>query len=921
MDPSSTYLDIGKQDWWWKQRDASIIDVRDESNQGNAPEADFRASWKKTTSFPSEVHVELLKLGAIPDPYVGFNEHAVQWIGDVEWLYKCDFTVDSAFAGKFAKLVFEGLDTICDIYLDQEKILSTDNMFRTYIHQLLPFSSARSTHTLLLHFKSAKALAKAEEAKYGKVRAGSTNLGDPSRVYVRKAQYDWRVFTKGQGPELMTCGPYRPITLVTYTSRILDFHTRTAVDIKSDGTFTAALKVDINLEGTQIPGSALVITLEDSKRQVIKLERVEVNGWDSGESHSNFVQKSAVEWSNLQNDTIDLWWPVGYGKPNLYNIKVVLVTPNDAVIDERCQRFGFRTAQLIQEPLLEPDQYGTGTTFLFEINGVRMFMGGSNWVPADNFLTQISDDRYHRWLTLLRDGNQNMVRLWGGGVYEPDIFYDICDELGLLVWQDFQFACGVYPAHDAFVASVKQEAIDNVTRLRRHPSIVCFCGNNEDYQMVLQWGGIGELPARILYEHVFPEIVSELTDPPVPYHRGSPYGGKGWDTADPTIGDVHQWNVWGGKELQYQEYDKLGGRFVSEFGIPGMPSMQTINYWMQGADKYQFYSQSQLMAQHTKAGSFERRFAIVMNENFRLTSDFETHVYTTQLMQSEAVSFAYRSWRREWRGRGREYTAGVLVWQSNDCWPVVSWAIADYFLRPKPVYYTIARQLAPITVGIFRNVVKNRDNDRPRQFYEFGAMQTLYATLSVWGTNNTLKARPAKLELCFFDLRSPDECLVETRTVVLQPNQTTELLEMKCPGPAHRKSLSPGDPLGVSSANVVASARLLDVESGEVLARYSDWPEPYRFLQPPDPGLLVEVKSVFDDETTLALSVKSPAKCVVLSVDGDVEPVVHWSDNALDLVPDDPQIVFARGLKGRRVKVAYFGREKAHDIQSRSLQI
>lgn len=192
-------------------------------------------------------------------------------------------------------------------------------------------------------------------------------------------------------------------------------------------------------------------------------------------------------------------------------------------------------------------------------------------------------------------------------------------------------------------------------------------------------------------------------------------------------------------------------------------------------------------------------------------------------------------------------------------------------------------------------------------------MQTLYATLSVWGTNSTLKARPAKLELCFFDLRSPD-CLVETRDVVLLPNQTTELLEMKCPGPAHRKDLLPGDPLAVSSANVVASARLLDAGSGEVLARYSDWPEPYRFLQPPDPGLEVEVKAGVNDESTLILKVKNPVKCVVLSVQGDSGSEVQWSDNALDLVPDDPQTVTARGLKGRGVKVAYFGREKVHGI-------
>ncbi|EGO23456.1 glycoside hydrolase family 2 protein, partial [Serpula lacrymans var. lacrymans S7.9] len=284
-----------------------------------------------------------------------------------------------------------------------------------------------------------------------------------------------------------------------------------------------------------------------------------------------------------------------------------------------------------------------------------------------------------------------------------------------------------------------------------------FCGNNEDYQQVLQWGGITELPARKIYEQVLPDIVAALTSSEVPYHRGSPYGGKDWwETSDPTVGDIHQWDVWAGKEKAYQDYDIMGGRFVSEFGIPSFPDMRTVEYWLDSKDvgKGQDYAQSKIIAQHTRAGNFERRFAIVMNENFRLTSDLETHVYNTQIMQSEAVSYAYQVWRRAWRGKGKEYTAGVIVWQLNDCWPVTSWAIADYFLRPKPVYYSIARQLKPITVNIFRTVIKNKANDRPRQFYEFGAFQSIDARIDVWATNSTLAPRKAQLDLFCIDLYS-----------------------------------------------------------------------------------------------------------------------------------------------------------------------
>ncbi|KAJ7983162.1 glycoside hydrolase [Mycena polygramma] len=869
--------------WSWKQREPAVKSVLDEiAAQG----------WKTAQTYPSEIHVELLKSGAIPDPYLGFNENKVQWIGKVEWLYKCtfDFTADSKQTS--ALLEFLGLDTVCDVYLNGEKILASDNMFQTHIVSLEP-SSLKPQNTLFLHFKSALHLAKALEAEMGAFRAGSTNLGDPSRLYVRKAQYDWRW---DWGPELMTCGPYRPITLKTYTVRLQEVQTHALLSDEN----APSLKVDVTLQGAA-HNTSLRIALSDANQTVIKSQDVPST-------------TGALSWDLA--GLVEPWWPVGYGAQPLYTVSVSLFdATSQTSLDESTTRVGFRRVALVQEPLEEPDQYGTGTSFLFEVNGVRMFMGGSNWVPADNFLTTIAPERYRAWLTLLRDGNQNMVRLWGGGVYEPDVFYDTCDELGILVWQDFQFACGVYPAHDSFVASVRKEAEDNVRRLRHHPALALFCGNNEDYQMVMQWGDVKSLPAIKLYEEVLPEVVEALTGPqPIPYHRGSPYGGKGWDTADPTIGDVHQWNVWGGKEFPWQDYAKLGGRFVSEFGIPSHPEMKTIEYWLDGAGEEARHAQSALMAQHCRAGSFERRFAILMNEAFRVTEDLETYVYNTRLMQSEAVGFAYQVWRRKWGGRGKEYTAGVLVWQLNDCWPVTSWAIADYFLRPKPVYFTIARQLATYSVGVLRTVIKNRANDRPPQYYEFGNFQSYGATLEIWGTNASLSPRGATLELHFVDLKSA-WTHTETHTVTLFPNQATELLALPCPAPPHELAAPPptDDALFTSTHSVVVGARLLDPASGAVLARFADWPQPFRFVEP---ALLREPKLTVDvDAQTgkVAVSAERPVKGLWLSAVGE-GPDVKWSENALDVMPGDPQIVVAQGLEGREVAVAYLGREKAHAV-------
>ncbi|PPQ66090.1 hypothetical protein CVT24_000204 [Panaeolus cyanescens] len=905
---SNSILQLGKDHWQWKQRNRTQELLVDAKNP---------IDWTAVTGFPSEIHVELLAAGKILHPHIGFNEHKALWVADEEWLYMATFPFSNDANHKHGILVFEGLDTVCDVYLNNVLIISADNQFRTWVYDLDLLESEVlkvGSNTLLLHFKSAKALAKSEEAKYGKVRAGSTNLGDPSRVYVRKAQYDWRW---DWGPEVITCGPYRSVYLKTFNTRIDDFYPHANVTFV-EGKPSIILDSVATLVGNCHPNSCtLKFTLATLDGTPLKEAKVYVPAWEGKD-----VKTVNAVWGNLHDDQrVELWWPVGYGKQNLYDVTVELLTDNDHVIDRSRKRIGFRTVELIQEELAEDDQYGRGTTFLFQVNGVRMFMGGSNWVPADNFFTTISDDRYRAWLTLLRDGNQNMVRIWGGGIYEPDVFYDICDELGILVWQDFQFACGVYPAHTAFVQSVRKEAEDNVKRLRHHASLALFCGNNEDYQMVLQWGGINDLPARILYEDVLPEVVNDLTRLSVPYHRGSPYGGKGWDTADPTIGDVHQWNIWGGKELPYHEYDRMGGRFVSEFGIPAMPSLQTIKYWMQNIDdEKQWYAQSQAMAQHTKAGAFERRFAIVMNENFRLTEDLETHVFNTQMMQSEALGHAYRSWKREWRGPGKQFIAGILVWQLNDCWPGVSWAIADYFaslLRAKPSYYTMARILAPISVEVTRTVVKNRDNDRPRQYYEFGATQTKEALLDVWATNSGLTPRTLRLELNFFDINTDWRHQSESRDVTLLPNQTTELVsQMVCIGPAPPSGASYGDPAFVTTATVVAQARLVDVDTGEVIARCSNWPEPYRFLQPPKTGVLeVKPTSLGGGNVEFLVTASRPVKCVFFSAEGEGSEKVLWSDNALDLVPGDSQRIIGRNLdKDYTIKVAHFGQEKSYAV-------
>lgn len=432
--------------------------------------------------------------------------------------------------------------------------------------------------------------------------------------------------------------------------------------------------------------------------------------------------------------------------------------------------------------------------------------------------------------------------------------------------------------------------------------------------MVLQWGDVAHLPAVKIYEELLPEVVGSLsTEPPVPYWRGSPYGGKGWDTADPTIGDVHQWNVWGGKEFPYQNYDILGGRFVSEFGMPAMPNWKTIEYWMDGADKKEWYHQSPLIAQHCRAGMFERRFSIPMNENFRVTEDLETYAFTTQIMQAEAVGFAYKAWRRQWKGKGKEYCSGVIVWQLNDCWPVTSWAIADYFLRKKPSYYVIARELAPVTVAAQRTVTHNRASDRPRAFYEFGATQSLGATLDIWGTNSTLSNVEVTVEINAIDLRSPSWKFSKTiPSFTLLSNQSTEILSEPVPCPS-LKEIEYDIPVEswTTSSSVVVHVKITDMKTGVVLSRASDWPQPYRYIDLKGHSETVGISlDVAADGNSVKVESKKPVKGLVLGVEGGDEDGVVWGDNSLDLFPGDVQVIKVKGLEGRGVNARYLGKEK-----------
>lgn len=816
--------------WQLKSRNPSL------SLQEDLQSAD---GWTGAT-VPGTVQWDLLKQGLIENPFHGLNEKNVQWIGEQDWLYRTEFSVTEAdLAASHVHLNFEGLDTLCTVWLNHQQILISDNMF---VPQRVDVKSQLhiGQNTLHVHFESPVRVGKALEAKHGKRAVWN---GDASRVYIRKAQYhygwDW-------GPTLLTAGLWKPVTLQSFDARIADVYAPVEV---SPSLEQALVPVQIEIEGNA-DTLALKVQLVDPQGNVVEEQNVCVEA----ENHVFFeVQKP------------ELWYPNGLGSQPLYTLNVQLLD-GPKCIDQKSIRLGMRRLRVIQEPILgEP-----GSSFCFEVNNQPIFAGGANWIPDDLILNRISDEQYRKRLTQARDGNMNMIRVWGGGIYEADVFYDLCDELGLLVWQDFLFACGMYPAYEEFKASVEQEATAAVKRLRNHTSIALWCGNNEDYQIAQSVGAAGpggdesKFDAKVIYEVLLKEVCQKL-DPKTLYWPGSPYGGE--DVYSGVSGDRHTWEIWHVHMAPYQEYTNYEGRFVSEFGLQSAPSLAAIRASTPAED---LYAESRTMVHHNKATGPNgkpdgaRRLAVYQAENLRGHKNLEEYVYNTQFIQGEAMRYAYRDFRKRFEKPGKRAVSGALVWQLNDCWPVTSWAIIDSHEIAKPAFYTIKREMATFAVGLQKT-----------------------DALNVWISSSSVTSQEAELRLFAYDLSG--QLIAERSTQVLVlPNRRTDLASWE-----------------VASEPTIYFAELL--VNGQVVARSSEFPEPYKFYHFADPELDIEYIS----ENSIKITAHKPVKGVWL----DTDQSVSWNDNFIDLRAGESRVVEASDLKGQTVRVRYLGAEAALEVQ------
>ena len=698
----------------------------------------------------------------------------------------------------------------------------------------------------------------------------------------------------------MTCGPWRPIHLEVFASRIVDVSTRVNL---TDNLQTAYIDLRAEIEG-EYETVLFDISLEgeDVVRQTV--------------SASNDTARVVFRTNNPA-----LWYPRGYGKQSLYVMVVTIFDRDFRPLDTLTKRIGIRDVKVKTQKLEDEE----GSTFAFEVNSIPIFCGGSNWIPADSFLTRMGPTRYQAWVDMLARGNQIMLRVWGGGIYEDDAFYDACDEAGVLVWQDFMFACGNYPATPKFLDSVKEEAIANVRRLRTHPCIVIWAGNNEDYQIAednnleyhpqdndpQRWLE-SNFPARYIYEKLLKDVMLEHA-PGTYYHYGSPFGGK--SSGDSKIGDIHQWNVWHGTQERYQDWDKLAGRFVSEFGMQALPDMRTVEQFFHSDDETERFAESSTVSFHNKAVGHDRRLGIYLTENlcYRF-HPFEYYTYCTQVMQAECVASAFRLWKRQWKDPGREYCAGALVWQSNDCWPCTSWSIVDYHRRPKLAYYAIKREMNGLTLGL-RRVLKERTQQSRDEDMEIppNTQAQRWHEIELWACNLTPCKMEAKVSIQSYHLDTGGrKCHPElSQTITIPPSRSIEINRFAIPAPA-------------SAHDQTVIVAMLSCPGKQEARPFFNWPEPLKYAHLPHPlfELLLSPDKQELGYLNLRIRANAPAKSVVVEIEGeDTAGADLLDDNGFDMAPHIEKTVKVRAPKGHekrgeiRVRLRYLGCERDHWVE------
>ena len=669
------------------------------------------SSWSRAT-VPGTVHTDLLNDKQINDPFYRTNERDLQWIGRQDWEYRTSFEV-SADLLKSARLylVFEGLDTYADVYVNGEKVLVANNMFRTWKTDIKPRLKI-GDNTLRVYFHSP---IKTGEALYNslpfRVPASDNDQASPKvSVFTRKAGYhygwDW-------GPRLVTSGIWRPVYLQAMNGTDIE---DLFIKQKQLNSQQADLEALLEVESLKAGVKHLEVFADDSPIPLY-----------SENVHLDTGLTNLVCSFNLKHP--QLWWPNGYGAHKLYNFRVILKDGQE-IIAEKQVRHGMRTIELVQE------SGSKGNSFYFLVNGVKIFMKGANYIPQDSFLPRVTKARYEHVINTAVLSNMNMLRVWGGGIYENNLFYDLCDENGILIYQDFMFACAMVPPFEDFKQNIYEEAVENVKRLRNHPSIAMYCGNNEiaafmgsDFWGTAKGAFRDKQDSIIIintykdvFHHILPAVVKAYDDDRF-YWSTTPQANNYslYSHDSRTSGDVHfYWNVAEGTEPMEVYTDNVGP-FMTEYGFQSFPDMETVEKFAQPADDDIY---SDVMKSHQKSYTGNGAILNYMKKWYKVPPAFADFLYTGQVLQAEGIKLAIEAHRR-----AKPFCMGSLYWQLDDCWPVASWSSMDYYGHWKALQYVAKRSFEKILVS---PVIK-------------------HDTVNVFIVSDSLKAIAARLQICLMD--------------------------------------------------------------------------------------------------------------------------------------------------------------------------
>ena len=612
-----------------------------------------------SATVPGCVHTDLLAADLIPDPYHGTNELDLQWIGENEWRYGCTFEVPAEILTQaHLELVCEGLDTVASVELNGHLIGRAEDMHIAYRFDAKPYVR-EGTNDLSITFHAALDYAYEQVERLGHLP--NSSYPHPFN-FIRKMAcnfgWDW-------GPTLITAGIWRPIYLEAWgVARLASVRPL----VLSADKEQAVLEVHADIEG-ETQGLTLDVTLTDPTGNTLT-----ENGWEG----------STPLTLNVSNP--QLWFPRGYGERPLYGLEVNL-KQGDTVLDTWQHPIGLRQVRL------NTDADEIGSNFSLEVNGIPVFCKGANWIPDDCFVTRVTPERYRERITQAADAGMNTLRVWGGGLYEQAAFYETCDELGLLVWQDFPFACALYPEEEPFRSLVETEARQQLARLAKHPSLVLWNGNNENLWGYFDWESEGKrwrewAEGRSwgagFYFDLLPKLVSEL-DPSRPYAPGSPYSGSmDIHPLNDDHGTKHMWDVWNRRD--YTVYRDYIPRFAAEFGFQAPPNFATLG---QSIPEGERQPDSAAMLHHQKAENGNGKLQRGLDHHFNVPATFSDWHFATQLNQARALQLGI-----EWFRAHTPRCVGTLYWQLNDCWPVTSWAAVDGYGRKKLLWYATKRFFA-----------------------------------------------------------------------------------------------------------------------------------------------------------------------------------------------------------------------------------